>query len=394
MAVIGGGIVGLATAHELSRLYPNLKITLFEKEAEAGRHQTGNNSGVLHAGLYYAPGSFKARLAVSGIKRMKAFCEEEGVAYEVCGKLVVATEQEELPRLDELLRRGQANGLVGLKMLSAPEMREIEPFVAGIRAVRVPEEGIVDYKMVCQKMIARIRARGHEVRTSEKVEALFYTDGGWRVTTSKSDYQVQLVINCGGLHCDRIAKKAGENPEAKIIPFRGEYYMLKPESQHLVQHLIYPVPDPTFPFLGVHFTRMIHGGVEAGPNAVLAFAREGYKKTNINLIDLYDSLTYPGLWKFIKRYPSMARYEIARSFSKRLFCESLQRLIPDIKESDLTPGGAGVRAQAMLRDGTMVQDFNIVESPGAIHILNAPSPGATASLAIGEEIAKRAATQL
>jgi L-2-hydroxyglutarate oxidase LhgO len=388
IAIIGGGIVGLATALRLQQRLPHLRLTVFEKEAAVGRHQTGNNSGVLHAGLYYKPGSAKARLAVQGVRQMIAFCQEHSIRHEICGKLVVATEPGELPRLHDLHARGQQNGLSGLRLLSAGEIREIEPHAAGLLALRVPEEGIVDYPQVCQTMASLLTAAGAEVRTSCPITSI---RPGWVLN---GQYEADFLINCAGLHCDRVSALAGERRQARIIPFRGEYYMLKPASQHLVRHLIYPVPDPAFPFLGVHFTRLIHGGVEAGPNAVLAFAREGYRWTQVSLPDLWDALSYPGLWRFLARYPSMASYEIRRSLSHRLFCASLQRLVPALQPGDIERGGAGVRAQAMLPNGDLVQDFLIVDGEKALHLLNAPSPAATASLAIGDEIVDRIAARL
>lgn len=383
VAIIGGGIVGLATALRLQQRLPHLRLTVFEKEAAVGRHQTGNNSGVLHAGLYYKPGSAKARLAVQGVRQMVAFCQEHGIRHEICGKLVVATEPGELPRLHDLHARGQQNGLSGLRLLSTGEIREIEPHAAGLLALRVPEEGIVDYPQVCQTMASLLTAAGAEVRTNCPITSI---RPGWVLN---GQYEADFLINCAGLHCDRVSALAGERRQARIIPFRGEYYMLKPASQHLVRHLIYPVPDPAFPFLGVHFTRLIHGGVEAGPNAVLAFAREGYRWTQVSLPDLWDALSFPGLWRFLARYPSMASYEIRRSLSHQLFCASLQRLVPALQASDIERGGAGVRAQAMLPNGDLVQDFLIVDGEKALHLLNAPSPAATASLAIGDEIVDR-----
>ena len=388
VAIIGGGIVGLATALRLQQRLPHLRLTVFEKEAAVGRHQTGNNSGVLHAGLYYKPGSAKARLAVQGVRQMVSFCQEHSIRHEICGKLVVATEAGEVPRLHDLHARGQQNGLSGLRLLSAGEIREIEPHAAGLLALRVPEEGIVDYPQVCQTMASLLTAAGAEVRTSCPITSI---RPGWVLN---GQYEADFLINCAGLHCDRVSALAGERRQARIIPFRGEYYMLKPASQHLVRHLIYPVPDPAFPFLGVHFTRLIHGGVEAGPNAVLAFAREGYRWTQVSLPDLWDALSFPGLWRFLARYPSMASYEIRRSLSHRLFCASLQRLVPALQPGDIERGGAGVRAQAMLPNGDLVQDFLIVDGEKALHLLNAPSPAATASLAIGDEIVDRIAARL
>ena len=375
--------MGLATAYRFGQRFPDTEITVLEKEPAVGRHQSGNNSGVLHAGLYYKPGSLKARLAVRGIRQMVEFCRENAVPHEICGKLVVATGEEELARLKNLFERGQANGLSGLAMLGRAEMREIEPHVGGIAALRVPEEGIVDYPKVCEALAAKVHGR---VVTSAKVKVLRQAAGGWVAVSSAGEFETEFLINCAGLHCDRVSQMAGLKRELRIVPFRGEYYKIRPERQHLVRNLIYPVPDPKFPFLGVHFTRLIHGGIEAGPNAVLAFAREGYRKTDINLGDLFDALSYPGLWRFLGRYPRMCLEELRRSFSRRLFCESLQKLVPEIQEQDLVTGGAGVRAQALAPNGDLVQDFQFARQPHALHVLNAPSPAATAALAIGEEI--------
>ncbi len=386
--IIGGGVVGLATAYKAARQYPGAKITVLEKEAAPGRHQTGHNSGVLHCGLYYKPGSIKARLAVSGIQEMVQFCRENNVPHEICGKLVVAADETELPRLKDLHQRGLQNGLQGLQMLSREQMREIEPHVGGVAALRVPQEGIVDYAAVCDALVQRIRERGAEVVTSAKVTAVHSNGAGWVLATNSGDFPCDCFVNCAGLHSDRVSQLSGEKRQVRIVPFRGEYYKIKKERQHLVRNLIYPVPDPQFPFLGVHFTRLIHGGIEAGPNAVLAFAREGYRKTDINPADLFDALTFSGLWRFLGKHRRMSWAELKRSFSRRLFCESLRRLVPEIQMDDLAPGGAGVRAQAMSPDGQLVQDFHFVAQPRALHVLNAPSPAATAALAIGEEITK------
>lgn len=384
--IIGGGLVGLATAYRLLERFPLARLTLLEKEAAVGMHQSTHNSGVLHAGLYYAPGSAKAKLAVAGIRQMTKFCREEGIAHEICGKLVVAVTPEELPRLDELLRRGNANGLQGLRKIEAAEMRKIEPHVNGVAAVHVPEEGIVDYRQVCDRLAFRIQERGGRIITAAKVERLERKAGAWVATTKTAEFDADFLINCAGLHCDLVAKRAGEQRDLRIVPFRGEYYNLKPEAQHLVKNLVYPVPNPQFPFLGVHFTRMIQGGIEAGPNAVLAFAREGYQLTKFNGSDMLDMLFFPGLWRFLHKYPAMACTELIQSFSKVHFCHALQRLVPDIRVSDIVPGGAGVRAQAMKPTGDLVDDFHLLVRQDALHVLNAPSPAATASLAIGEHI--------
>ena len=389
--IIGGGIVGLATAFKLGRRLPGAEITVLEKETTVARHQTGNNSGVLHCGLYYKPGSAKARLAVSGIQEMIAFCRDQNVPHEVCGKLVVAADDSEVPRLQALHERGRQNGLQGLKLLNPAEMREIEPHVGGVAALRVPQEGIVDYPSVCAVLLKKIQAQGGRVVTGAKVIGLRSNAAGWLAQTTAGEFAAEFLVTCAGLHSDRVSELAGERREVRIVPFRGEYYKIKPERQFLVCHLIYPVPDPQFPFLGVHFTRLIEGGIEAGPNAVLAFAREGYRKTDINLRDLADALGFSGLWRFLGRHKRMCWEELKRSFSKRLFCQALQRLVPEIRQDDLESGGAGVRAQAMSPDGTLVQDFHFVRRQNALHVLNAPSPAATASLVIGEEIARQVA---
>jgi len=389
IVIIGGGIVGLGTALKLGKKFSDARLTVLEKEAKVGLHQTGNNSGVLHCGLYYKPGSVKARMAVQGVQEMVAFCRDNAVPHEICGKLVVAVDETEVPRLKNLHERGQQNGLAGLQWLNHEEMRKIEPHVGGVAALRVPQEGIVDYPKVCEAMLRHIAGQDGRVVTNARVTQLNPTGTGWVAVTTAGDFEADFVVNCAGLHCDRVSQLAGEQRAVRIVPFRGEYYKLKPARQHLVKHLIYPVPDPQFPFLGVHFTRLIEGGVEAGPNAVLAFKREGYKKTDFNAADLFDALSFGGLWKFLGQHKRMCWEEIKRSFSKELFCQSLQRLVPEIRAEDLETGGAGVRAQAMSSDGTLVQDFSFVRRRQALHVLNAPSPAATAALTIGEEIASQ-----
>ena len=394
IAITGGGIVGLATAYQLLEARPQLKILLLEKEARLAAHQTGNNSGVLHSGLYYKPGSEKARLSVGGLKQMVAFCQKHGVAHEICGKIVVATEPEELPRLENLLERGNANGLLGLRKLTPPQIKEIEPHAAGLAAIHVPQEGIVDYPGVCQKLGEIIRQAGGEIKLGTRVNKIAAEAGGWVIETSAGNFRAKFAVTCGGLYADRLVRAAGQTPAAKIVPFRGEYFQIKKDRQFLVRHLIYPVPDPKFPFLGVHFTRLVLGGIEAGPNAVLAFAREGYKWSNVNVRDLAESLFYPGLWKFLAKYPSMCGYEIHRSLSKAEFTRSLQKLVPEIQAGDLETGGAGVRAQAMLPEGKLIEDFHFEEADGILHVINAPSPAATASLAIGAKISEKVLTRM
>jgi L-2-hydroxyglutarate oxidase len=392
--IVGGGIVGLATAYRLFEVRPKTKLLLLEKESKLASHQTGNNSGVLHSGLYYIPGSEKAKLSVGGLRQMIAFCREHGIAHEQCGKIVVATAEDELPRLDDLWERGNANGLQGLRKLTPEQIKEIEPHANGIAAIHVPQEGIVDYPGVCEKLGELICKRGGEIRLEARVLKIISGGNERIVETSAGNFRAKFVITCGGLHADRLVKASGQKPSAKIIPFRGEYFQLKKERQFLVRNLIYPVADPKFPFLGVHFTRLIHGGIEAGPNAVLAFAREGYRWSNINLRDLTESLCFPGLWKFLAKYPSMCGYEILRSLSKAEFTRSLQKLVPEIREDDLETGGSGVRAQAMMPDGKLLEDFHFQEAPGILHVVNAPSPAATASLAIGQKIVERVLVQL
>lgn len=385
VAIVGGGIVGLATAYRLLQRFPRLRLLLLEKEGGPGRHQTGHNSGVLHCGLYYKPGSRKARLAVQGIRSMVEFCEQHSVSFEQCGKIVVATEEEEVPRLHALLDRGKANGLEGLQLLAPEGIREIEPYAAGLAGIRVPQEGIVDFSAVAKALTCEIEARGGEVQFSSEVVKL-EDKNGWRIQTNSGDYEAEYLINCAGLHCDRVSRMAGNRESTQIIPFRGEYFKLKEDRQHLVRNLIYPVPDAKFPFLGVHFTRMIHGGVEAGPNAVLAFAREGYRMVDISIRDMIETFTYRGFWRFFLRYPRMCWDEFRRSLSKAMFCHSLQRLVPDLQIEDLVRGGAGVRAQAVSPSGELIQDFCFVRQPNALHVLNAPSPAATAALAIANDV--------
>lgn len=395
VAVVGGGLIGLATAYALLRhRRGRYSVTVIEKEPAVGQHQSTHNSGVLHAGLYYAPGSLKARMAVEGLRRMTRFCEERGVPYEICGKLVVAVEQAELVALRRLYERGRANGLRGLRWLDGQEAREIEPHVRAVAAVQVPEEGIVDYRGVCDALAAVLQEEGGVLRLGAAVEGIERVRRGWRLRTPREEIRVEGLVNCAGLHSDRVARLAGEDTAARIVPFRGEYFELRPESAGLVRNLVYPVPDASLPFLGVHFTRMIGGGVEAGPNAVLALAREGYDWRRVSLRDASEALAFPGIWRFLSRYPGTTVSEVLRSFSRVRFARALQRLIPEVCASDLLPGTHGVRAQAMTADGTLVQDFLLLERPGAVHVLNAPSPGATASLCIGEEVADRLARQL
>lgn len=393
VAIIGGGIVGLATAYQLTQQFPHKSAVVLEKEAELAQHQTGHNSGVLHSGIYYKPGSLKAINCREGKKAMEAFCAAEGIAYDICGKVIVAIDEADLPALERIYERGQANG-VSCAIIDRARLTEIEPHAAGIGAIHVPEAGIVNYRQVCQRMAERIRERGGEIRTGARVTAMEQRVGGVVVRTSAGDLEARQVVNCAGLHCDRVTALSGQKSEVKIIPFRGEYFALKPAASHLCRNLIYPVPDPSFPFLGVHFTRMIDGGVECGPNAVLAMAREGYRKTDVNLADLAETLSYPGFVKLAARYWKTGLGEMWRSASKAAFVRALQRLVPAIRAEDLEPAPAGVRAQAVAPDGTMVDDFLIQEAERVINVNNAPSPAATASLNIGRLIVERLAPRL
>jgi (S)-2-hydroxyglutarate dehydrogenase len=391
LAVIGGGIVGLGTALGLTEAHPRLRLTLLDKEPRLGAHQTGHNSGVIHSGIYYKPGSLKAKLCVDGARRMKQFCDTHGIKWEGCGKVIVATNERELPRLQSIYERGQANGLSGLKMLTAEEVREYEPNCRAVRAIHVPETGIVDYTQVVAKMAELLQQRGARILTGAGVHEIRRLGRGLVLETVQGAVEARHLVNCAGLYSDRVAALMGISPEVRIIPFRGEYYMVRPERRSIVRGLIYPVPDPEFPFLGVHFTRTIHGDVEAGPNAVLAFAREGYTLGTVRPGDLLGTLGYPGFWHMARRYWRVGAFEMYRSASKAAFVRSLQKLVPDIAAADLERGGAGVRAQAVAADGSLVDDFKISVTAGAVHVVNAPSPGATASLAIGRHIAALAA---
>lgn len=387
ITVIGGGAVGLASAFRILERLPDARLTLLEKEPHVAAHQTGKNSGVMHCGLAYRPGSAKARLAVRGIRQLIAFCQEHGIPHDVCGKLVVASREDQVPRLQDLLERGTANGLRGLEILGPERIREFEPHAAGVAALRVPEEGIVDYPAVCETLARLIEARGGRVVLSAGVRRLRLRGEEWIAETDQGEFVSDYLVACAGLQADRLARMAGETTEIRIVPFRGDYYRLKPEREFLVRNLIYPVADPRFPFLGVHFTRMIRGGIEAGPNAVLSLAREGYSRTAFHLHDAFEAVAFPGLWRFLARHASMCWSELRRAFSRELFCRSLQTLVPEVRPEDLEPAGAGIRAQAMTPDGRLVEDFAFLNRRRAVHVLNAPSPAATACLAIGEEVA-------
>ena len=389
MAVVGGGIVGLATALAVVRRDASKSVVIVEKEPGLATHQTGRNSGVLHSGIYYKPGSLKSENCRDGRRAMIRFCEEEGIEHEICGKVIVAVDETELPRLEGIFQRGQENG-VGCEMVDADRLRELEPHAAGCGGILVPDAGIVNYRQVCERIAQRVREAGGRIITGARVTGieLQQDGGGATVVSEKEEIQARCVVNCAGLHSDKVTAMT-QDAEVRIIPFRGEYYELKPEAYKLCRNLIYPVPDPEFPFLGVHFTRMIDGTVECGPNAVLAFAREGYRKTDVNFGELMDTLTYPAFWKIALRYWRTGAGEMWRSLSKRAFVRALQRLVPAIQEEHLEPAPAGIRAQALAPDGKLVDDFYIQSAGVVVNVGNAPSPAATASLNIGKLIAEQ-----
>lgn len=388
VVIVGGGIVGLSTGMAIYEKYPGIKLLVIEKESELAKHQTGNNSGVIHSGIYYTPGSFKARFAKQGSKDMQEFCKKHEIDYDMCGKVIVASNEEELPLLDDLYERGLENELE-IEKIDQKRLKELEPHIAGVAGIHVPQAGIVDYTQVSLKFAELIKKSGGEILLDTELIKINEHKESVTIETNRGNYEAKLAINCAGLHSDRVAEATGYKTDMKIVPFRGEYYVLKPEKRDLVKNLIYPVPNPKFPFLGVHFTRMIGGTVEAGPNAVLGFKREGYKKTDINVKDTFESLMFPGLWKLGGKFMKEGISEYARSFSKAKFTQSLQKMIPEITEDDLIPAPAGVRAQAITSDGQMVDDFEIIEGKRSIHVCNAPSPAATASIGIGKEVASR-----
>ena len=391
VAIVGGGIIGLSTAMHLTQCNPDLRVAVLEKEAELATHQTGHNSGVIHSGIYYRPGSHKANFCVAGVRKLIQFCDENEIEYEQCGKVIVATDESELGRLDNLYERGVANGVEGLEVIGPERLREIEPHAAGIKALWSPATGIADYPKVAQTYANKFAHAGGDIFTEAPLQRIDKKGDILALQTPKGTVQAKHMINCAGLYADRVASMIEDRVDVRIVPFRGEYYTLKPESHHLVSGLIYPVPDPRFPFLGVHYTRNIWGSVEAGPNAVLALSREGYRKRDLNLGETMGTLTYPGFWKMTSRHWRTGLSEMRRSYSKKIFLRDLQRLLPDIREEDLAPGGSGVRAQAVDRNGGLLDDFSIIQGRQAVHVLNAPSPGATSSLAIGEHISTLAA---
>jgi L-2-hydroxyglutarate oxidase LhgO len=387
VAIIGAGIIGLATGMRLLEEFPGLRAAILEKENMIAAHQTGHNSGVIHSGLYYRPGSFKARLCISGRDELIRFCPAHNVKHEICGKVVIATSDEQLPALAELFRRGCENGVAGLQMLSPVEVREFEPYAKCIRGMLVPGAGVVDFRQVAKAYAEVFGKKGGELFLGAKVKKVKDLDSKTlRIETGRGEFQSRVVINCAGLYSDRVARSSGMRPSCRIVPFRGEYYRIKPKSGYLVRNLIYPVPDPGFPFLGVHFTRTIDGRVEAGPNAVLAFAREGYSRTRFSPLELWETLSYDGFWRLASKHWRTGMGEMMRSFSKSLFTRALQKLVPAVSRDDLEPGGAGVRAQALGHDGKLLDDFVIQQTDKVIHLLNAPSPAATSSLAIASHI--------
>ena len=386
LLIIGAGIVGLATALEATRRFPKMRLVIVEKESHVAAHQTGHNSGVIHSGLYYKPGSLKARNCVAGAESMKRFCSENGIPFEECGKLVIATGAEEVPRLEALHERGNANGVPGLRMMGREQFREFEPHCEGLRALHVPSTGIVDYIAVAQKYAELIRQAGGEIVLRAQVIGLRDDNGGNIVETQAGAFRARYVVNCAGLYSDAITRMAGIEINLEIVPFRGEYYEVRPERRHLIRNLIYPVPDPRFPFLGVHFTRRVNASVEAGPNALLAFRREGYNGASPDMSEAVEMLRFPGFWKMARKYWRMGMAEQYRAWVKPAFTKALQKMVPELQESDLAPGGSGVRAQAVDAKGNLVDDFHFVHSGRMIHVCNVPSPAATASLEIGREI--------
>lgn len=384
-AIIGGGIVGLSTAMALGKRYPNAQIVVLEKESNWAAHQTGHNSGVIHSGIYYKPGSFKAKFCRDGATSMVEFCQEHNIDHDVCGKVIVAVDESEVQRLENIYQRGVDNG-IKVQRITAEEVKEVEPHVRCVAGVRVYSTGIANYKQVCLKYAELIQHQGGELRLNTKVLRIVHSANNQVIETNNGTFETRFVINCAGLHSDRVAKLNNVDPQAKIIPFRGEYYELVPEKRHLVKTLIYPVPNPDFPFLGVHFTRMIDNSVHAGPNAVLSLKREGYKKTDFDLRDFAEVMTYPGFWKLAAKHADEGIQEIIRSFSKAAFVHSLQQLIPEVQAADLVPCHAGVRAQALMNDGKLVDDFLIIPGQNCVNVCNAPSPAATSSLEIGKAI--------
>tara|TARA_A100001037_G_scaffold305991_1_gene348512 strand:- start:25283 stop:26494 length:1212 start_codon:yes stop_codon:yes gene_type:complete len=390
IVIVGGGIIGLSTAMHIVQNRPSTNVLVVEKESTLAKHQTGNNSGVIHSGIYYKPGSWKSEFCVSGVTKIKEFCDDNEIEYVECGKTIVATSEEELGRLNDLFDRGQANGVPGLEMIGPERLNEIEPHVSGIKALWSPKTGIVDYVKITNRYADIFQEKGGTVLLGTSVEQIDARDEEIVLETNNGTIHTKNIINCAGLYSDKVAEMMGEDIGVRIIPFRGEYYKLASDAEHLVKGLIYPVPDPRFPFLGVHYTRNIHGYVEAGPNAVLAFQQEGYKKSDVNIKEMSRTLMFPGFWKMLKNNWKTGMSELYRSYNKNKFVSDLQRLIPTIESNSLVAGGAGVRAQAVDRTGFLLDDFKIVETPNSLHVINAPSPGATSSLAIGQHLSELA----
>lgn len=388
--IAGAGIVGLSTAYKLNIAFPDASILVLEKEKKVAAHQTGHNSGVIHSGIYYKPGSYKARNCLDGRHQMVAFCNENDIKYEICGKVIVASNEDEIDGLLSIYKRGLENNIEGIRLIDEKELKNLEPFTSGVRAIHVPCAGIVDFPDVCEKLSQKLKEAGQQVRFSSPVKHINHTNGCLTIQVENEHFKTEHFINCTGLHSDRVAQSAGLRPNIKIVPFRGEYYELTKEAQHKVKGLIYPLPNPEFPFLGVHFTKMAKGGVECGPNAVFAFKREGYKKTSFNFSDTVDTVNYPGFWKLAGKHWQMGLDEMYRSVSKNGFLKNLQKLIPSIKPEELKSSPSGVRAMALLPSGEILDDFYFETTDREIHVLNAPSPAATAGLAIGDEIVKKA----
>ena len=386
--IVGAGIVGLATAYKLSEKFPERKILVLEKESRAAVHQSGNNSGVIHSGIYYKPGSYKARSCTNGRKQLIEFCRKQEIDYKICGKVIIAAEDEEIPRLQTLYERGIQNGIEGIEFIDKARLKEIEPYAQGKKALWIPETGIVDFSQVCERLKALLEKNGGVIKFSSKVIKIIPRRDELLVKTDSNEFPANYLINCAGLQSDRVARAAGIISQVRIVPFRGEYYRLTEAAAGMVRGLIYPAPDPAFPFLGVHFTRMISGKIECGPNAVLALKREGYEKISFNLKDTWDTLSYPGFWKLAMKYFKMGFAEMRRSHSKRAFVKGLQKLIPSIESEHIVPASAGVRANAMNGAGKVLDDFYILKQPRQVHILNAPSPAATAALSLGDEIVR------
>lgn len=392
VAVIGAGIVGLSTAYKLSLAQPGLRILVIEKESGVAAHQTGNNSGVIHSGIYYKPGSYKARNCVEGRRELVRFCQQHDVTHDVCGKIIVATDAADIPRLQGIFERGKANGIEGIRMIGQDEINEMEPYAAGVRAISVPCAGIVDFHGVCETLRRLLEKTGTIIRFNEKVSGISQDSAGLNIVTNHEVYRSRWLINCAGLHSDKVAEAAGLTPPVRIVPFRGEYFDLTPEAEHKVRNLIYPMPNPAFPFLGVHFTRMANGGIECGPNAVFAFKREGYTKTAFDVCDAAETLAYKGFWKMAGRHWKMGFGELYRSFSRSAFLRNLQTLVPSLTDQDIRPAPSGVRAMALTPSGDIVDDFMVLRHGREVHVLNAPSPAATAGLALGRQIAHSALT--